>query len=359
MTAPRSTFIPKHVCPIFILSMEPIFMKKRLYSVLAALLLSLPLMPASAADKPVLTIYTYESFTSEWGPGPQIEAAFEGQCNCDLNFVALDSSIGILGRVQLEGDNSPADIVLGLDTNLTAIAANTGLFQPHGASNAPDNLPTDYSSDTFMPFDWGYFAFVYDKNRMAEPPRSFEALINADDDIRVVIQDPRTATPGLGLLLWMKSVYGDKAADMWQALNPKIVTVTKGWWDAYSLFLEGEADMVLSYSTSPAYHQIAEGADNYAAAAFDEGHYMQIEVAAILKNAPQPELAKDFMNFIQDPEFQGIIPTTNWMYPTQKSAEPDGFDGLIQPSNAFLFSAQEVADNKDAWVNEWLSASVR
>ena len=35
----------------------------------------------------------------------------------------------------------------------------------------------------------------------------------ADDDLRIVIQDPRTATPGLGFLLWMKSVYGDNAAE--------------------------------------------------------------------------------------------------------------------------------------------------
>lgn len=332
-------------------------MKNFIKGALTALLLTLPGL--SHADTPQLTIYTYESFTSEWGPGPQIEAAFEAQCGCDVNFVSLDSSIGILGRVQLEGANSPADIVLGLDTNLTDIAAKTGLFQPHGASLAPDNLPTDYTSDTFMPFDWGYFAFVYDKNRMATPPASFEALINGDNDIRIAIQDPRTSTPGLGLMLWMKSVYGDKAGAMWEALNPKIVTVTKGWWDAYSLFLEGEADMALSYSTSPAYHQIAEGADNYAAASFEEGHYMQIEVAAILKNAPQPALAKQFIQFIQGPEFQGIIPTTNWMYPTQASATPDGFDGLIQPETSFLFPASEVAANKDAWVSEWLAASVK
>ena len=329
-------------------------MKQLLASLTAAALLAMPTM---ATAKPVLTIYTYESFTSEWGPGPQIETAFEATCDCDLNFVSLDSSIGILGRVQLEGASSQADIVLGLDTNLTAIARDTGLFQPHGVTAQADNLPIAYDDDMFMPFDWGYFAFVYDKTRMATPPASLQALVEADDDLRIVIQDPRTATPGLGFLLWMKSVYGDNAADAWRALNPKIVTVTKGWWDAYSLFLEGEADMVMSYSTSPAYHQIAEGVDQYAAAAFSEGHYMQIEVAAMLKNAPQPELAKAFMAFIQGPEFQGIIPTTNWMYPTQTSAIPDGFESLITPDNAFLFSGADVKDNKQAWVDEWLSAA--
>ena len=42
--------------------------------------------------------------------------------------MALDSSIGILGRVQIEGADSAADIVLGLDTNLISIARNTRLL---------------------------------------------------------------------------------------------------------------------------------------------------------------------------------------------------------------------------------------
>ena len=39
--------------------------------------------------------------------------------------------------------------------------------------------------------------------------------------------------------------------------------------------------MALAYTTSPAYHLIAENDDTKAAAMFDEGHYMQVEVAAI------------------------------------------------------------------------------
>ena len=84
-------------------------------------------------------------------------------------------------------------------------------------------------------------------------------------------------------MLWVNAVYGADAPKLWAKLAPKLVTVTKGWWDSYSMFLEGEADMVLSYSTSPAYHLITEGKDHYAAAAFDEGHYLQIEVAGHIK----------------------------------------------------------------------------
>jgi len=332
-------------------------MRTLLTPVMAIVAVMVTTLSLQAAERPVLTIYTYDSFASEWGPGPAIEKTFEAECACDVNFVALDSSIGILGRVQLEGPSSKADIVLGLDTNLMKTARDTGLFAPHGVSlDGRTSLPVAFADDHFVPFDWGYFAFVYNSEVMATPPTSLKALVNAPDDIRIVIQDPRTSTPGLGLLLWVRSVYGDDAGEAWASLSPRIVTVTKGWWDAYSMFLDGEADMVLSYSTSPAYHIVVDGTDKYRAAAFDEGHYMQVEVAAMLKNAPQPELARQFMDFILSSDFQSVIPTTNWMYPAGKADLPEAFDGLIQPVEARLYSPEDVAANKSAWVGEWQRA---
>lgn len=109
----------------------------------------------------------------------------------------------------------------------------------------------------------------------------------------MIYQDPRTSTPGLGLLLWMQKVYGDDAPQAWQKLAKKTVTVTKGWSEAYGLFLKGESDLVLSYTTSPAYHILEEKKDNYAAANFSEGHYLQVEVAARTAASKQPELAQN------------------------------------------------------------------
>lgn len=332
---------------------------RKLFSLFTGLTLLTSASNAVAADKPVLTIYTYDSFVSEWGSGPAIEKNFEATCNCDLQFVGLDSSLGILGRIQLEGASSKADIALGLDTNVMAVAKQTGLFAPHNMALGDTSLPVAVDDEVFLPFDWGYFAFVYDTQKMSTPPASLDELISSDKDIKIAIQDPRTSTPGLGLLLWMKSVYGDEAAAKWSALQPKILTVTKGWWDAYSLFLEGEADMVLSYTTSPAYHIIAEGKNNYAAAAFAEGHYTQIEVAAMLKSAPQPELAQAFLKFMQTEGFQSVIPTTNWMYPVMKMDLPEGFDGLVQPEKSFLFGPDEVEENQKKWIEEWLQSSVK
>ena len=325
-----------------------------------ATLIFLAASPVMAQDKPELVIYTYDSFASEWGPGPAIKEEFEKTCNCEVTFVGLDSSVGILGRIQLEGASSKADIALGLDTSLTAIASATGLFAEHKQNiKGKLALPEDvgfWDDPVFTPVDWGYFAFVYNKNTMKSPPRSFEELIDPANDIRIVIQDPRTATPGLGLMLWVNAVYGDQAPEIWARLSPKIVTVTKGWWDSYSMFLEGEADMALSYSTSPAYHLIAEGKDNFAAASFAEGHYTQVEVAGVLKSSTKPALARLFLQKMLEPEFQSLLPTTNWMYPAAKDASvPDGFETLIKPEKAFLFSPEEVQRNREAWTDAWVN----
>ena len=318
----------------------------------------LMLATAASAETPVLTVLTYDSFVSEWGPGPAIEKAFEAQCACDLHFVSAGDGAALLARVQLEGAASDADVVLGLDTSLTAQAAATGLFAPHGQTGAFD-LPVPFADPLFLPYDWGWFAFVYDTTRLAVPPDSFEAL--ATSDIKIVIQDPRSSTPGLGLLLWVQAAYGDRAGEIWQGLADNIVTVTPGWSEAYGLFLEGEADMVLSYTTSPTYHLIAEGDATKAAAPFREGHYLQVEVAGKLAATDQPALADRFLAFMGTEGFQSVIPTTNWMYPARTPAAglPSGFDKALHPAKSLLMSPDEALAARGPALETWRAALSR
>lgn len=319
-----------------------------------AFLVATPVLSGMAmAETPVLNVLTYDSFTADWGPGPAIAKGFEATCACKVNYIAAGDAGAILSRLKMEGAQSEADVVVGLDTSLIEAARSTGLFAPVAAQ--PNTLPVPFADADFQPFDWGWFAFVHLKT-LANPPHSFKEL--AASDLKVVIEDPRTSTPGLGLVMWVKAAYGDQAGQVWKDLADNIVTVTPSWDEAYGLFLKGEADLVLSYTTSPAYHLIAEKDDTKTAALFDEGHYMQVEVAGKLKAARQPELADKFLAYLAGDEAQAVIPTTNWMYPAKTPAAglPQGFETLIQPAKSLLLSPAEAEGLRAKAIEEWQAA---
>jgi thiamine transport system substrate-binding protein len=313
---------------------------------------------AHAQTIPTLTVYTYDGFAAEWGPGPLLKEGFEASCGCTLEWVAADSSIGTLRRVQLEGDTTEADVIVGLDTAIAGEARATGLFADHGLDLSGLDLPEAWGDKQFVPFDYSHFAFMHDTDTMPVPPKSFEELIALPDEVKIVIQDPRSATPGLGLLLWVKAAYGDRAPEIWAGLKPHILTITREWSESYSLFLEGEADMVLSYTTSPAYHIFDEGDRTIKAALFEEGHFPQIEVAGILKSSDQQALASAFLAYLASPEGQAVIPTSNWMFPVVDLGDQldPSFADLPQPARTLTLPEDEIIANTPAWIDEMLGA---
>lgn len=311
----------------------------------------------AAADTPVLTVYAGDYFNSEWGPGPGIEKGFEAFCDCDLVYKTGD----LLPRILLEGERTEADVVIGLTSDITKKARDSGLFAPHGVDTSALTLPVDWEDDTFLPFNYGHTAFVYNNTLVDNPPASFEALLDAPDDLRLVIQDPRSSISGLALVLWVHAVYGDEAEAAWARLAPKIVTVTKGWSESYGLFSDGEADMVLSYTTSPAYHIIAEEDLTKSAAIFPEGHYFMTEVVAKLATTDNPDLAQQFMDYILTEDFQTMIPTSNWSFPSALPREkwPDGFRDLPMPEKVLFYNEDEAAALRDEAIEAWRSALSR
>ena len=159
-------------------------------------------------------------------------------------------------------------------------------------------------------------------------------------------------------MLWIRAAYGDRAPEIWAGLKPHILTVTREWSESYNLFLEGEADMALSYTTSPAYHIISEQDETIHAALFDEGHLAQTEVAGILKSSDHQELAKQFLAYLTSVNGQKIIPTTNWMLPvTDLGADLDpAFGTLPQPAKTLVLTDADIEANSQAWIDEMLAA---
>jgi len=296
---------------------------------------------------------------SDWGPGPIIQKKFEEKYDTNINFITVASAATLLNKIILEGSTTKADIILGLDMNLLDKAKKSNLFENHQIQNINKKLelPIKWESEEFIPYNYGFFAFVYNNKNFTKPPKSMKELINKTE-ARIVIQDPRTSTPGLGLLTWIKSIYGDNAQSEWKKLNKKIITVSRGWTDSYyNIFLSGEADMVLSYTTSPAAHIMFENNYDYSAINFEEGNYISVEFAGVLKSSNNKKLANNFMNFILSEDFQSVIPSTNIMYPVTKINNLPTAYKLLEIPKALQIDPSKINDSKDIWIEEWLNAS--
>jgi len=314
------------------------------------------LLVSSLSLAETLKVYTYDSFVSEWGPGPQLEKLFETQCRCDLEFIANEDGVSVLNRLRMEGKRTQADVILGLDNLILQQALDEKLMSKHQQDLSSLTKNLNWNNDYFVPFDYGYFAWIYNSEKISKPATSFEELVNSNATL--VYQDPRTSTPGFGLLAWVNQLYPENAADMWKKIAKNTETVTPGWWEAYSLFLNGGSDYVLSYTTSPVYHQILEDNHQYKAAPFDQGHVTQIEVAGVSTFSKKKALAREFLAFLISKPAQEILPVTNWMLPVIDGVElPKAFSQVIKTETITLDS-KSVDQDKDKWIKEWRSSVV-
>ena len=329
----------------------------KIFVAVAALIMLLGLFVVSHAKEPDLVIYTYDSFVAEWGPGPKVVPKFEKMYNVKVQLVSVGDAGQVLNRAILEKKRPKADIILGTDNNLLSKALEADIlvpYKPKGISHIPADLLFD-GSYRIIPFDHGYFAVVYDSKKLTDPPNSLEDLAHPRFRGKFILEDPRTSSPGLGFLLWTIAVYGERYLDYWERLKPNILTITEGWDTAYGLFTSGEAPMVLSYTTSPAYHVEYEDTTRFRAAIFEEGNYLQIEGMGILKKAPHPDLARKFMDYVITEAFQEEIPLTNWMYPVNPDVRtPESFRYAPKPKKSLSIDPYEIGKNQDRWIREWL-----
>ncbi|MDO4435121.1 MAG: thiamine ABC transporter substrate-binding protein [Cardiobacteriaceae bacterium] len=309
-------------------------------------LLALAIMGMAHAKN--LTILTYSSFNSDWGPAPKLSALFEKECACKIDWVSSEDSVMMLRRLQLEGKALDADIILGLDNQ----SVGEALLTEHVAPLKQATTTRFGETQSALPFDFGYLAFIKRKDAKLPHFASLKDFAEYQEPLTIAIQDPRSSSVGSSFLAWTHADGNDSKA-LWQALRPKIKAMTSGWSEAYGMFTKNHVDTVLSYTTSPLYHELVENDTQYEAILFDAPHYEQIEYAIVLKHAKEADLAQQFMQFLISPAAQKELALNNWMYPVVDGVDlPKAFKNAKQPKG-INFSSQETAEKMPKWLEQW------
>ncbi len=333
-------------------------------------LLVVTIAGAAALGAEEFYVYTYDSFVS-WGPAARIEEAFEAtHPGVDLVWVAPGGSSETLSRMiaEIEAGGTPADVFLGIsDADLVRASA---YLQPYAPDLVPNiaHIPAELlgiePQGLALPFDQGYVAFVYDSEKLPEKlvPENFADLLRCELKGKIIVQDPRTSSTGRALLLWTIWRFGERGwVDFWRAFLRNVLVVTKGWSEAYDMFLAGEAPIVLSFTTDTAYSWIEHRSLRYRVTLFDGEAYRFVEWMGIVRGSDQRELAHEFMDLVLSKEVQEMIPTTQWMFPVSAAAElpPDFAEHAVVPGTPAWLPPVEVGERLEGWISAWQRLLIR
>ena len=301
-----------------------------------------------------LVIYTYDSF-----PGA-LEEKIRSKLEPDgyaVEVVRFEDTGGLVTQLLLEKDNPKADIAIGLDNTYLARAFEADLFTPYepsGMKLVHEGLLVD-SEYRLIPFDYGSITLNYDSAMLPDPPGSWQELLDPKYKGKIILMNPTTSSPGRNFLLFTIVEFGeDGFLDFWRALKPNLLTVTAGWSEGYGLYTQGEAPIVLSYDTSPAYHLHFEGTHRYKNLIFEGRAYAQVEAAGILKGTKNLKAAKRCMDIIVSKEFQELIPLSNIMYPVHPEAQlPQAFIEAGGATEIVNMDERLVVDKLAEWLHAW------
>jgi thiamine transport system substrate-binding protein len=360
-------------------------------AIVIALVLAFVAHSAKAAD---LVVYTYDSMIAKEGIGPIVAKAFKKKTGATVKFIPVGDSGQLLSRIQLDAERkkATAHVVLGIDQNLLPRVKDYLLPLDRSREAAfMKYVDRDWwlASDAFVPFDYGVFAFIADTGKLPvdDFPKKWEDLTKSRFKKSLLLEDPRTSSPGFAFVwgsmhaaaLGAGEVFppvstedlpatGKKTLkvfrEFWKDLRPQWLTLAPGWSQAYAMFTKGEAPLVWSYVTSEAYHRVkgdAADRDRYRTVVFKDGHPVQVEGAAILKNAPggasMRKLALTFLELLTSEEIQTQIPETQWMMPVRLGVKLSPvFQGLPTPKKRFKLDA--TRDKIDEVLMDW-SAAIR
>lgn len=312
-----------------------------------------------------LTLITHESFAE--AVKEETFAPFTEATGISVDVLSSNDAGTLVNQAALSKDNPLADVLFGVDDTFLSRAVDEGIFAAYTADGI-DTVDPDlrHSEDLVTPIDYGDVCFNYDKawfedNSLAVPD-DLDDLATDEYAGLVTVEHPATSSPGLAFLLATIDTYGEDGwQNWWATMRESGVNVANDWNTAYySDFTRygGQSPIVMSYASSPPAEVIfaEEPTDVAPTAVIEAGCYRQVEYAGILEGTDYPEAAGDLIDFLLSVEFQETIPLTWFVFPANGEAQlPDEFvEHTTIPATPTRLSSEEIAENRDRWIDEWI-----
>jgi thiamine transport system substrate-binding protein len=333
---------------------------------------------------PTLTVATYTNFIDAptVSPGEWLKEEFESRFDATLEYATPDKELNHYIERAASGVSLDADLYIGLNTeDLVKVdeELDEALFAERGAVGGVEDIRDGLLFDPFdraIPFDTGYVSLVYD-GTATEAPATFDGLLADEHNGALIAQNPGGSSTGRSFLLHTIRRFGDGGVasdgdgetvvgsdgdpdydylDYWADLQANDVRVLGSWSDAYTAWGEGEAPMVVSYSTDQVFAaQAEEDLEQHQIRFLDDQAYATPEGMAVFADAEEPALARELMSLMLEPDAQGEIAERNVSFPATEGATlPAEYAELAkEPAEPVTFTYEELQGSVGEWIEAW------
>jgi thiamine transport system substrate-binding protein len=329
--------------------------------------------PAGTGNPATLTVMTHDSFAASEG----VIRQFEQENNVKLIFLKSGDAGAALNRAILSKDSPQADVLYGVDNTFLSRALAAGIYEPYNSpalADIPDSFKLDPQNQA-LPVDYGDVCINYDKAYFSAKnlpvPQTLDDLKKPEYKGLLVTENPATSSPGMAFLLATIKQYGeDGYIQYWKDLRANDLVVVNDWETAYYTNFsastgKGPQPMVVSYGSSPVAEVVFADkppAESPTASIVGPNTcFRQVEFVGILKGTKQRALAEKFVDFMLSKTFQEDMPLQMFVYPVnQKAVLPEPFQKFAQvPDQPATLDPQQIAKNREAWIQAWDSAVLR
>ncbi len=233
----------------------------------------------------------------------------------------------ILARLQAEGANSPADVVLTVDAGRVWLLDREGLLQPVDSAVLDERIPEYLRHPDGHWFGLSQRARVifYSKERVPNPPQTYEALADPEYEGKVCIRSASNVY-NLSLMSAIIEHQGAEGAKGWaEGLKRNLARAPEGGdTDQLKGLVSGACDIAVTntYYFARAKAETVEGLSE----AVDQigwvmpnqettGTHVNIAAAGVAAHAPNRDNAVALIEYLTTPEAQAFFANQNHEFP--------------------------------------------
>lgn len=292
---------------------------------------------------------------------PELETKFEQQTGLDLDIVTYETTDQMTAKLQEAGGASQYDVVVVSDHRIPALV-ELGLVRPLDPQQIPNrqnvaprflNPAYDPENRHSLPYQWGTEGILYRKDKVADPARSWAVILDpAQQPAPVALIEDMRDMMGVALIYTGQSPNSTDPQAL-QAAAQAIIAAKQsprcigfeGSVGGVNRVLGGEAAMAIVYSGDAlAAMEDAEVELEYFVP--QEGSIIWVDAMTITSQAPNPEGAHQFINFVLDAD-NGAQLSNYLSFATPNQAAMEGIDEEARNDPA-IYPPDEVMQRMSA-----------